>query len=155
MHATTSFSSEASVAQLIEHALRKCMAVGSIPTGGLSLPSPKQALVPVRTSQSRRPAAAVIVPLASSERAPSGFAMPLAGEPALPDSLTEWRRRLIRYPWGPARRASNPLAAGAAELRRSKEIRRVRRGIFVGINHTIAENAVAPPAPFAIWGGGE
>ena len=37
-YASTTFSSKASVGQLVEHALRKDMVVGSSPTGGLSLP---------------------------------------------------------------------------------------------------------------------
>ncbi len=40
----------------------------------------------------RRPAAAVIVPLASSQLAPSGCQITFAGEQALRDSVTEWLR---------------------------------------------------------------
>jgi hypothetical protein len=58
--------------------------------GAYRCPSPQQALVLVRTSQSRRPAAAVTAAITSIQRA--GFPSPLAGEPALQDSVTEWLR---------------------------------------------------------------
>ena len=89
---STAVSPEASLAQLVEHVLRKRMSWVRSRQVAFRCPSPQQALVPVRTSQSRRPAAAVIVPLASRQRVPSGFPMPLAGEPALQDSVTEWLR---------------------------------------------------------------
>ena len=89
---STTVSPEASLAQLVEHVIRKRMSWVRSRQGALRCPSPQQALVPVRTSQSRRPAAAVIVPFASRQRVPSGFPMSLAGEPALQDSVTEWLR---------------------------------------------------------------
>ena len=85
-------SPEASLAQLVEHILHKRMSWVRSRQKAFRCPSAQQALVPVRTSQSRRPAAAVTVPFASRQRVPSGFPLSLAGEPAIQDSVTELLR---------------------------------------------------------------